>query len=103
MNWQRWAKCANDGINPENFFIADTNYDMKVRLRRVCNICVVRQFCLEENLTVPFGMYGGLIYRERVELAHARGYHITKYTGFFDLKLPRYDIGLRLRGKQGKT
>jgi len=75
-SWQSSALCAARGIDPELFFIADTNHYVRNRLRKICAICPVVSICLEENLTVPFGMYGGLIYRERIRLWNRRHRHL---------------------------
>ena len=83
-NWQRQAKCRTDQINPDLFFQADTWAPTRDRLRRVCGVCPVRARCLRENLTVPFGMFGGLTRRERAALAATRGIHMTHYTAFFE-------------------
>lgn len=72
-NWRKFALCAIRGIAPDLFFVADTNAPLRNRLRRICGACEVRQFCLEENLLVSDGMFGGFTRRERIRIAIKRG------------------------------
>lgn len=97
--WQLAALCARRGIDPELFFKADTNFQLKIRLRRVCAACPVVTQCLEDNLSVPHGMYGGLTWRERRRLI-ARRTGRTELTsserlGYFKVRLPSSELGAR--------
>jgi Transcription factor WhiB len=80
-SWLNSALCAKRGIDPDLFFQADTNATIRKRLLRVCTACPVRPICLEKNLRVPFGMYGGLTYRERVREAQRRGLTMRRLVG----------------------
>ena len=66
LAWQNNAACAD--ADPEAFFpeMGSTNRDAV----SMCNICPVRQHCLEHAFMYdePFGIWGGLSERERRRL-----------------------------------
>lgn len=81
------AACARSGGDPEVFFTADQfshpeltdkqihnlNGRRKTAALTLCMDCPVREQCLEDNLTDPFGIYGGMTPKQRKALAVRRG------------------------------
>ena len=63
--------------DPELFFPVRTSGDeyeaQLAEAQAVCAGCPVRARCLEENLDMPFGIWGGLDRAERGDLLKARG------------------------------
>lgn len=70
MHWRLRAAC--DGMDVEVFFppfATDDPDDMEWgAARRVCGGCPVRDECLRHGLRDEFGMFGGLVPKERERL-----------------------------------
>lgn len=71
-DWAVDAACkgqySSDERIPDPFFDYGRN-DQKIRaVRRVCWSCPVRQECLDANIEVPHGMFGGFTERERMAM-----------------------------------
>lgn len=65
--WRYRAACR--GRDTEVFFELGKS-ERRIRTARVvCEQCPVRAECLRENLTVPYGMFGGLTEAERRRLS----------------------------------
>lgn len=62
---QRRPSRDPDDPGPEMFFDYGKSRRNLRAARRVCWECPVREQCLEENLEVPFGMFGGYSDEER--------------------------------------
>jgi hypothetical protein len=96
--WRHRARCRELGTDTNLFYRADTNRELRDRLRMsVCGPCPVRKECLQANLTVPDGMFGGYTWRERRFIASRMGIKTTRWTSFFDTKLDSYEKGLIYR------
>lgn len=81
------AACARSGADPEVFYTADRfshpeldtkqidklNGHRKTVALAICAGCPVREQCLEDNLTDPYGIFGGMLPTHRRRLAAERG------------------------------
>ncbi len=82
--WRERARC--NGVDPEIFFRDEmgsasvtgfhTGISFELRFRAakaVCAECPVRVECLESNIMVPYGVFGGMDERERKDERRRRG------------------------------
>lgn len=78
-DWQLYAQCCLDDIDPEIFFEGDISdnssnkkrkYAAKEAAKEVCAECIVRQECLTRALQThePNGVWGGMTTLERRRL-----------------------------------
>jgi hypothetical protein len=63
--------CTSEGVDPEWFF-SDVTVDRR-KAREVCAACPLREKCLTDNLTEPYGIWGGQGRNRRIALAAERG------------------------------
>ena len=68
--WRAFARCQ--GLDPEIFY--PTGDDDGVEAKSVCELCPVREACLEHALTrrEKHGVWGGLTERERRRILRRR-------------------------------
>jgi hypothetical protein len=83
MTWRSEAACR--GVNPEIFFLGygsgrgygRLSKTAKARALELCGGCGVTAECLDYVLGLPayndFGIWGGTMARERIELRRSRG------------------------------
>lgn len=71
--WWQYAACASS--NPSLFFV-DQGESVDAA-KRVCKDCPVRAVCLDEAIARNelFGIWGGMVRRERLAEARRRGVH----------------------------
>jgi WhiB family redox-sensing transcriptional regulator len=74
-NWEPFANCL--GVDPELFF--PQRGEPTEAAKAVCQLCIVRQECLETALEngEKFGIWGGLSERERRQIRKQR-HHASK-------------------------
>lgn len=63
--------CAT--VDPELFFPAYPVGWKVTTAKRICGYCPHAAECLEDNLGVPFGIFGGLTHQERETVRKRRG------------------------------
>lgn len=87
--WTSRAACRGmwSRTGPEPFFDYGTDRDRITAAKRVCWTCPVREQCLRENLSVPYGVFGGYTEKERRRL---RGDHRgrSRELGYFSQFMP---------------
>ena len=69
VEWRN-ANCL--GVDPTTFFPERGDMQAIKDAKRICNGCVLRDACLEENLHEQFGVWGGKTPVERQQLRGAR-------------------------------
>ena len=66
MLWSILASCLGSA-DPDLFF-SERSSDVR-KAKEMCMSCPVRLQCLSDNLTQPYGVFGGLTDRERKKVA----------------------------------
>lgn len=64
LDWLDHAACQR--YNPEWWFSDD--YKKTRTAIAICNVCPVKDPCLQSSLTYPYGVWGGLTAHERRQL-----------------------------------
>lgn len=79
-SWRSRAACR--GVDPEVFFPPKGDHSAKNEALRWCQSCSVRDECLEANVHIREGIYGGTTGRDRRALR--RGRVFKRRCGFCD-------------------
>lgn len=65
------ANCI--GVDPNTFFPEQRDWATMNAAKAICRECVVKELCLETNLSETVGIYGGTSARERQRIRGSRG------------------------------
>lgn len=73
--WPDWVSEAECRKYPMEWFYDYGRNKLKIRRAKwVCSQCPVKDICLQENVTIPFGIFGGLTWLERWRYLGNTGY-----------------------------
>jgi len=72
LSWRQFARCR--GVDPETFYPVSDDDEAAQPAKEICEVCPVREPCLEYALTTreKNGVWGGLTERERRRLLRQR-------------------------------
>jgi WhiB family redox-sensing transcriptional regulator len=80
LNWLKDASCR--GMDPNIFFPRKWVHDSVLKAKAICNMCPVKEECLEYALSIPpsqaLGIWAGTTERERRTLRRKIGNPTTR-------------------------